>query len=216
MDRNRGFTIIELLVVIVTIGILAAISVVGYNSSVNNTKIAKTKVDLRNIVKVINMAKMTTGKTLSEITGEYTDINGPSGYNPTYNAYRCATSNRGANFDLRNLPDSDLCIKDMKATWDAIYNAAGNSINKSPPRDNWGSPYLLEANENESMYWDGEYCLTNSLDPNTGLPDAENRYAGTNDDAVKSVGPDGVNVWSRSGTYDDIWADVFPDKIECI
>ena len=46
---NRGFTIVELLIVIVVIGILAAISVVAYNGIQNRTHDTAVRQDLRNI-----------------------------------------------------------------------------------------------------------------------------------------------------------------------
>lgn len=41
--KNRGFTIVELLIVIVVIGILAAISIVAYNGITNSSKTSSAK-----------------------------------------------------------------------------------------------------------------------------------------------------------------------------
>lgn len=51
--RNRGFTIVELLIVIVVIGILAAITVVAYNGIQTRAKQAKMQSDISNVQKLV-------------------------------------------------------------------------------------------------------------------------------------------------------------------
>ena len=51
LNSRSGFTIVELLIVIVVIGVLAAISVVAYNGVQNRAKVSITKTDLSNNVK---------------------------------------------------------------------------------------------------------------------------------------------------------------------
>ena len=46
-ESNRGFTIIELLIVIVIIGILVAITAVSYNGLTKNAKEATLQSDLK-------------------------------------------------------------------------------------------------------------------------------------------------------------------------
>lgn len=47
-DNNKGFTIVELLIVIVIIGILAAISIVAYNGMIGKSNDVTIQSDLRN------------------------------------------------------------------------------------------------------------------------------------------------------------------------
>ena len=68
--RTYGFTIVELLIVIVVIGILAAISIVAYNSISNKANDSSVKSDLRNISQQMELAK----------------VEGPTGQYPTGNA----------------------------------------------------------------------------------------------------------------------------------
>ena len=51
MKSQKGFTIVELLIVIVIIGILAAIVIVAYNGITNRAKASKTQSTVANIVK---------------------------------------------------------------------------------------------------------------------------------------------------------------------
>ncbi len=52
-QSKRGFTIVELLIVIVVIAILAAISIVAYTGIQNNARKAERQADATNIAKVI-------------------------------------------------------------------------------------------------------------------------------------------------------------------
>jgi len=57
----RGFTIVELLIVIVIIGILAAIVIVAYTGIQNNARDVAFRSDLTNIAKKLEIAKVTNG-----------------------------------------------------------------------------------------------------------------------------------------------------------
>lgn len=61
MKRTTGFTIVELLIVIVVIGILAAISIVAYNNVAAKARDSQRKQDLSNIAKALHMYKVNHG-----------------------------------------------------------------------------------------------------------------------------------------------------------
>ena len=67
--KQKGFTIVELLIVIVVIGILAAISLTAYNGVQTKAKVNTAKSDLTTLNKAIQAGRVSQGKTLYGITG---------------------------------------------------------------------------------------------------------------------------------------------------
>lgn len=57
----RGFTIVELLIVIVVIAILAAITIVAFNGVQSRARDAQRMADIKTIVKALELYKSTTG-----------------------------------------------------------------------------------------------------------------------------------------------------------
>jgi len=66
--KQQGFTIVELLIVIVVIGILAAITIVSFNGVQDRAKTTQAQTDVRNLTQAITAARFNTGKTLRNIT----------------------------------------------------------------------------------------------------------------------------------------------------
>ncbi len=60
---KRGFTVVELLIVIVVIGILAAVVTVAYNGVTNNARIATAQNDLKSIIKTLESYKYQNNDT---------------------------------------------------------------------------------------------------------------------------------------------------------
>lgn len=54
-QKQTGFTIVELLIVVVVIAILAAITVVAYNGVTQNARVSTAKSDLSNLNKVLRI-----------------------------------------------------------------------------------------------------------------------------------------------------------------
>ena len=86
MKRRRfGFTIVELMVVIVVIGILAGLSTMAYNRVMENARQSQRATDMEQLLKAITIARKNTGKTLGQITGRYWSVAycTNSSYNPS-------------------------------------------------------------------------------------------------------------------------------------
>ncbi len=67
--KQKGFTIVELLIVIVIIGILAAITVVAFNGVQNRGNDASVQADLKNIGNLLEQYKITNGEYPSSLSG---------------------------------------------------------------------------------------------------------------------------------------------------
>lgn len=91
--RARGFTIVELLIVIVVIAILASISTVAYAGIQERSRRASAMSDLKMLEKAIIMARIHTNKTLLQITGSNCTycIGGQVGYEAALDAIGTAS-----------------------------------------------------------------------------------------------------------------------------
>ncbi len=131
--HRRGFTIVELLIVVVIIGILAAIVVVAYNGIQNQARTAKIQSDKKELMKAIVSARQATGRTLIEITGN------------TWTSDACYSQPTGT--DLAALPDTDTCWTTYLQALDDISIASESNVRNLV--DPWGRPYYIDENEGE-------------------------------------------------------------------
>ncbi|MDP4011661.1 MAG: prepilin-type N-terminal cleavage/methylation domain-containing protein [Candidatus Roizmanbacteria bacterium] len=138
-----GFTLIELIVVIGIIGILATIGMSSYANIQKKAKETKVASDLKEIKKAIESARITTGQTLGQITGNYCSA--------------CSTC-WGAG-DLRKVPDSHLCaVRWLNAV--TTISTKGLIGVEDIRRDSWGSPYWLDENDGE---YAGNLCRIDTI-----------------------------------------------------
>lgn len=101
INSSRGFTIVELLIVIVVIGILAAITIVAYTGIQTQAASAVLKSDLKNADLKLELTKTTNGTYPADITGlfssdgtkyEYTYTAGTNSYCLTASSQTARTS----------------------------------------------------------------------------------------------------------------------------
>lgn len=117
--KQKGFTIVELLIVIVVIGILAAITIVAYNGVQQRAKVTSANSDLMNLNKAIQAARINESKTFMGITGT-----------------GCTSC-------------SDTTGSKLSSAIDKISAASGANLSKLKTGDPWGNPYSIDENEGE-------------------------------------------------------------------
>ena len=154
--KQTGFTIVELLIVIVVIAILAAMSIVAYNGIQERARESHIASDLRTLEEAIVIARDLKSETLAQITGA------------TYTAGQCA--NNGI--------ESEECANRYELTMERIEAASGVEI--SEMRDPWGRPYFIDENERSPDV----QCSTDSIaafaypfSSASRYPDSERRIA---------------------------------------
>ncbi len=137
--KTKGFTLVELLIVIVIISILAALIIVTYQGMQQRTREVKQDADVSQLVKAIGVARESSGKTLREITGQTWTIGGceVGGNNPD-------------GTEPRNLPKSHACWTKYYSAIDKIATASGTNLDAIKNGDPRGNPYNIDENEGET------------------------------------------------------------------
>ena len=145
--KHFGFTIVELMVVIVILAILATISIVSYNNVIEKSRQTKRENDMQQLVNAIKAARGITGKTLGEITQDYWSIG------------RCTSATYNpSGTEPRDLPKTHICWERYYSNLDKISQASGVDLKPLRSGDGRGNPYMWDENEGEG----GNNCLTDS------------------------------------------------------
>ena len=154
--QQSGFTIVELLIVIVVIAILAAISIVAYNGIQDRAKMSIRNSDMALIEKAIHAARINTGLTTTAITG--------TGMT-SYMCERAAGNPSLVEPRMLNY-NTHECWINWRLTLDKLSNASGVNLSGLYKGDPAGNPYLFNENEGENNA--GNFCLADYLGYFTG------------------------------------------------
>jgi len=134
--RQKGFTIVELLIVIVVIGILAAIVIVAYSGVQARAQKAKITTDIAQLTKAITVARESAQKSTVQISGNR--IYGNGGVAAACNANANGT-------DLAALPKASACWTAYSSFLSKVGTAS--SMNIAGIVDPWGRPYSIVETE---------------------------------------------------------------------
>jgi type II secretion system protein G len=124
---NRGFTLIELMIVVAIIGILAAIAIPLYASIQARARVAKVQADLRTLASAVSMYQAHIGSLPNAITDLTVSVSNdlgqtagpfigsvptpPGGGSPTWSAYTAAySSSSDGTFSLTASGDGTTVI----------------------------------------------------------------------------------------------------------
>lgn len=109
MHKQKGFTIVELLIVIVVIGVLAAITIVAFNGIQGRARDSQRKSDLSAIAKAINVRAVENSNPLQYGT---TCASGTSGF-----FTQTGTSETGSNYGTQSAMDCLRTEANITATF---------------------------------------------------------------------------------------------------
>lgn len=136
--QSQGFTIVELLIVIVVIGILAAITVVAFNGVQERARTTARESDAATLLKAISAARINENVPLMNITGS------------SYSIGQCTTAaNNPSNLEPSELPDSHVCWQRYHLNLDRLSEASGINLDPLREGDANGNPYMWDENEGE-------------------------------------------------------------------
>ncbi len=137
-----GFTIVELLIVVVIIGVLASISVGAFNGVQEKARLSDIKSDIATLSKAIRMARESRQMQLVQMTGN-------GSYGAGGSSAACNVKPGGT--DLVALPQTDGCWVSYNRILTEVTAASG--VNVQGMRDPWNRPYSINEDCSFDQIW---------------------------------------------------------------
>jgi prepilin-type N-terminal cleavage/methylation domain-containing protein len=154
MMSKNGFTIVELLIVIVVIAILAAITVTAYNGIQSRANDAAVRSDLSNFTKQMELHKVDNGSYPTAAA-----INAMQGLKFTKAAYGIDTQGSNARYCINTAVDNYVMMSNSKSG--KYYVAQPTGVRSVGATYGWGvCQYvgLSETNPSPNGYSDGTWA----------------------------------------------------------
>lgn len=145
--RRKGFTIVELLIVIVVIGILAAITVVAYNGIQNRGNDAAVRADLSNFAKIMEIQKADIGTYPASLTVAM-------GLKFSKNSYGQDSQNGNVRYCYNSANDSYVLVSNSKSG--NYFKVVNGVISTNPAVYGWSVCDLVglsSTNPAQNGYW---------------------------------------------------------------
>jgi general secretion pathway protein G len=126
--KQKGFTIVELLIVIVVIGILAAITIVAYSGIQNRGHDAAVKADLSNFAKLMEVQKADLGRYPATLTVAM-------GFKFSKNAYGLDAQSLNVRYCYNSSTDTYVLVSNSKS---GNYFMVLNGVISATTSSNYG------------------------------------------------------------------------------
>ena len=171
MKKSRsGFTIIELLIVIVVIAILAAITVIAYNGIQKRARDSQRKSDMALLQKALEMYYLDNGKFPASTgavspNGSWSSSGDSSWENLTTALKPYISSLRYDPINTANVTSADAALYNANTTkFNYSYYSGNSSYCSSAPRDKqmYIIGYRMEGAQNQQLIGN---CTTNPIGP---------------------------------------------------
>lgn len=157
--KLKGFTIIELLVVIVTLGILAGITAVSYRGIRERGDEARRKEDF---AKIIDAVKGTRAKTGTTLAGSMNELS-------------VGLNNCSADIDFRKerVRQTNDCFRHYHNFFNELERVSGVDLSRVRDGDGKNRPYIIEMREgvngnncdvDKIKYFDRQNQLVDGID----------------------------------------------------
>lgn len=138
-QAQTGFSIVELLIVIIILGILSGLVIIGYGTLQDKARKNKADTELQSLYDAITTARQSKSgqlpKRLAQITGDVWT----GGYCRNINVYQ----------EVHTFPKTHACWVKYYAAIDGIAAASNTNLEDLKDGDPWGAPYYIDENEGE-------------------------------------------------------------------